>query len=62
MNARCLFEGHRNIVIDRDSFPGPEVMIVASFHAFDPRNEVAREAGYREAGAPYASVPAQGLR
>jgi acetyltransferase-like isoleucine patch superfamily enzyme len=36
VNAGCLFEGHRNIVIDRDCFPGPEVMIVASVHVFDP--------------------------
>lgn len=62
MNAGFLFEGHRNIAIGRDCFPSPEVIIVASVHAFDPRNEVARKAGYREADTLYASVPAQGLR
>jgi maltose O-acetyltransferase len=48
VNAGCWFEGHGRIVIGRDCFFGPEVMIVTSVHEIDSRGQVAREASYRD--------------
>ena len=48
VNARCWFEGHGRIVIGRDCFLGPEVMIVTSLHEFGPDGDVAREPSYRD--------------
>lgn len=48
VNAGCWFEGHGPIVIGRDCFIGPEVMIVTSVHLISAEGQVAREANYRE--------------
>lgn len=48
VNAGCWFEGHGRIVIGRDCFVGPEVMIVTSIHEIDAAGQVAREPAYRE--------------
>lgn len=48
VNAGCWFEGHGSIVIGRDCFIGPEVMIVTSVHEIDGDGSVARESSYRE--------------
>lgn len=48
VNAGCWFEGHRRIVIGRDCFFGPEVMIITSVHAIGSGGGVARAPGYRE--------------
>jgi maltose O-acetyltransferase len=46
VNTGCWFEGHGPIVIGRDSFLGPQVMIVTSVHDFGPGGEVARLPSY----------------
>jgi maltose O-acetyltransferase len=48
VNTGCWFEGHGPIVIGRDSFLGPQVMIITSVHEFGPSGEVARRPSYRE--------------
>lgn len=47
VNRGCWFEGHGPIVIGRDCFLGPEVMILTSIHEIDGDGVVAREASYR---------------
>jgi maltose O-acetyltransferase len=47
VNRGCWFEGHGPIVIGRDCFLGPEVMILTSIHEIDDDGLVAREASYR---------------
>jgi len=48
VNTGCWFEGRGPIVIGRDSFLGPQVMIITSVHEFGPSGEVARLPSYRE--------------
>jgi maltose O-acetyltransferase len=48
VNAGCWFEGHGPIIIGRDCFMGPEVMILTSIHEISSEGQVAREASYRE--------------
>jgi maltose O-acetyltransferase len=48
VNAGCWFEGHGPIIIGRDCFIGPRVMILTSTHEISSDGEVAREARYRE--------------
>jgi maltose O-acetyltransferase len=48
VNAACWFEGHGPIIIGRDCFLGPEVMILTSIHAIGSDGQAAREPSYRE--------------
>jgi maltose O-acetyltransferase len=48
VNTGCFFEGHGRILVGRDTFIGPQVMIVTSVHEFGPGGEVARQPAYRD--------------
>jgi acetyltransferase-like isoleucine patch superfamily enzyme len=48
VNAACWFEGRGPIIIGRDCFIGPEVMIVTSIHALSGDGQAAREPSYGE--------------
>lgn len=48
VNAGCWFEGNGRIVLGRNCFLGPEVMIVTSVHEFGTGDEVQRAPKYRD--------------